>query len=250
MSQDRNILVSVITVCYNSSNTIARTVESILRQSYENIEYIIIDGASTDNTVEIVDGFQGAFKQKFNRPILVVSEPDQGIYNAMNKGIKLANGTFIGILNSDDTYEPDAVSRVIRYASDNPLQICYGAIKIYEENRLESIVFLTHEFMEQRMIAHPACFISKKVYEKFGTFNERYESAADYEFMLRVYDKEEITFTKIYEPLANFYLGGKSTTCAGYQDKLKMLYETGRMKRWEYICRSILLKFQSWFGGK
>lgn len=250
MSQDRNILVSVITVCYNSCSTIGRTVKSVLEQSYENIEYIVIDGASNDNTVEIVNGFQNAFKEKFNRTILVVSEPDQGIYNAMNKGIKLASGAFIGILNSDDTYEPDAVSRVIREASDNPLQICYGGINIYEDNRLESIVFLSHEFMEQRMIAHPACFVSKKVYEIFGAFNERYQSAADYEFMLRVYDKKEITFTKIYEPLANFYLGGKSTTCAGYQDKLKMLYETGRMKWWVYAIRSILLKLQSWFGGK
>lgn len=170
MKQDRNVLVSVITVCYNSGDTIARTIESILNQSYANIEYIVIDGKSNDNTVEIVNGFQDAFYEKFHRRISIVSEPDQGIYDAMNKGIRLAKGTFIGILNSDDTYEPDAVSTVVIKASDELLQICYGGIKIYEGDKLESIVFLSHEFMEERMIAHPACFVSKAVYDKYGTF--------------------------------------------------------------------------------
>ena len=249
MKQDRNVLVSVITVCYNSGDTIARTIESILNQSYANIEYIVIDGKSNDNTVEIVNGFQDAFYEKFHRRISIVSEPDQGIYDAMNKGIRLAKGTFIGILNSDDTYEPDAVSTVVIKASDELLQICYGGIKIYEGDKLESIVFLSHEFMEERMIAHPACFVSKAVYDKYGTFNIRYESAADYEFMLRVYAKKEITFTPIYNPLANYYLGGKSTTCAGYRDKMKMLYETGRMKRLPYLGRTLVLWMKSILGG-
>lgn len=244
------MLVSVITVCYNSSNTITRTIESILKQTYDNIEYIVIDGESSDNTVEIVNGFQDAFYKKFHREIRIVSEPDRGIYDAMNKGIRLAKGTFIGILNSDDTYEPDAVSIVVQKSVDNPLQVCYGGIKIYKGDKLESIVFFSHEFMEERMIAHPSCFVKKDIYDKYGTFNIRYESAADYEFMLRIYDKKEITFTPIYDSLANFYLGGKSTTYAGYRDKLKMLYETGRMKRLPYLGRILVLWLKSWIGGK
>lgn len=247
MKQNANILVSVVTVCYNSSATIARTVESILKQSYENIEYIVVDGASEDNTVEIVNKFQDLYHEKFHRFIRIISEPDKGIYDAMNKGIDAARGTFIGILNSDDTYEPEAVSTVIQRATDDFLQICYGGIKTYQGDRLESIIFFAHEFMEDRMIAHPACFVSKSVYDKYGGYNIRYESAADYEFMLRVYDKDEITFTPIYEPLANYYLGGKSTTYAGFRDKFRMLYETGRMTRWGYLCRIAALKLQSWF---
>lgn len=250
MKQDSNILVSVVTVCYNSSATIARTVESILNQSYDNIEYIVVDGASEDKTVEIVNGYQDSFYRRFQRPIQIISEPDRGIYDAMNKGIKAAQGIFIGILNSDDTYEPEAVSTVVNSASDAPLQICYGGINIYRGEQLDSILFYSHEFMEERMIAHPSCFVSKNIYDKYGVFNIRYISAADYEFMLRMYNKKDVIFTPIYKPLANYYLGGMSTTHCGFKDKYKMLYETGRMRRVVYWRRIALLTLQSWFGGK
>lgn len=250
MEQDTNVLVSVITVCYNSSATIRRTIESILRQSYTNIEYIVVDGNSEDNTVEIVNGYQESFNKRFHRPIRIISEPDQGIYDAMNKGIKIAAGRFIGIINSDDAYEPYAVSMVVKNASDTPMQICYGGIKTYRGEQLESIIFYSHEFMEERMIAHPACFVSKDVYDKYGTYNIRYISAADYEFMLRVYNKEGITFTPIYEPLADYYLGGISTTYRGFRDKYKMLYEAGKMGRWVYWRRIALLKLKVWSRRK
>ena len=108
-------LVSIITVCYNSAVTIDRTIKSVLAQNYDNIEYIIIDGASQDNTLERIENYQGKFIDKFNREIRIVSEPDKGIYDAMNKGIQLAQGDFIGILNSDDAYMPEAVPRMINY---------------------------------------------------------------------------------------------------------------------------------------
>lgn len=245
--ESTKMLISIITVCYNSSNTITRTIESVLNQSYDKIEYIVIDGASNDNTVEIVNSFQNQFYEKFHRSIVILSEPDEGIYDAMNKGIRLAQGDWIGILNSDDAYVPDAANMVIQNITGAPLQVCYGGIRIYDGERLKSIIFYSHEFLEERMIAHPSCFVSRKIYDKYGVFNTRYQSAADYEFMLRLYHQKDVIFTPIYAPLTNYYLGGKSTTYAGYLDKLKMLYETGRMKRGPYLCRKIFLMVKSCF---
>ena len=105
-----NVKVSVITVCYNSARTIEATIQSILMQTYSNIEYIIIDGASRDNTLDIIKKYE----KEFNGRLTVVSEPDNGIYDAMNKGIRMATGEVIGLLNSDDTYEFDATINICR----------------------------------------------------------------------------------------------------------------------------------------
>jgi putative glycosyltransferase len=243
-------LVSIITVCYNSAVTIDRTIKSVLAQNYDNIEYIIIDGASQDNTLERIENYQGKFIDKFNREIRIVSEPDKGIYDAMNKGIQLAQGDFIGILNSDDAYMPEAVSKIISCATDDKLQVCYGGIRIFQKDILESIVFLSHLFLEERMIAHPACFVTKKVYEKYGNFSTKYKSSSDYEFMLRISQKKDVVFNPVYEPVADFYLGGKSTTCEGFLDKIYMLHDIGKMRTGEYLFKRMVLLFQQYFGGK
>lgn len=243
-------LVSIITVCYNSAVTIDRTIKSVLAQNYDNIEYIIIDGASQDNTLERIENYQEEFRDKFNREIRIISEPDKGIYDAMNKGIQLAQGDFIGILNSDDAYMPEAVSKIISCATDDKLQVCYGGIRIFQKDTLESIVFLSHLFLEERMIAHPACFVTKKVYEKYGNFSTKYKSSSDYEFMLRISKKKDVVFNPVYEPVTDFYLGGKSTTCEGFLDKIYMLHDIGKMRTGEYLFKRMVLLFQQYFGGK
>ena len=120
--KENNIKVSIITVCFNSEKTIRRTIESVLYQTYPNIEYIIVDGKSTDGTVDIVKEYLPAFQKRLR----YVSERDKGIYDAMNKGIRLSAGDVIGIINSDDFYEPDAVENIVKYADRGSCQVLYG----------------------------------------------------------------------------------------------------------------------------
>lgn len=222
--------VSIITVCFNSEKTIRRTIESVLHQTYRNIEYIIIDGNSTDSTLNIIKEYEPVFGAR----LTVVSEPDQGIYDAMNKGIALANGEMIGMINSDDFYEADAVEQIMRHLSGEPYEICYGEIRKLKDGVEESVVIASHHFIGERMIAHPACFVSKSVYDKYGVYDTRYKSAADYEFMLRVFEHKDVKFTPVYSIIANFNLGGMSGTTAGYLDKIRMLRDRGKMSNVRY----------------
>ena len=123
------MLVSIITVSYNSVGTIARTIESVLNQTYKNIEYIIIDGASKDNTVEVAKSFSNEF-ERYGINYIVVSEPDKGMYDALNKGVSLAKGTLVGQINSDDWYEPDAVETMVNLYNSSPFDVAWGSIRI------------------------------------------------------------------------------------------------------------------------
>ena len=131
---EENIKVSIITVCYNSEKTIRRTIESVLNQTYDNIEYIIVDGASTDQTMDIVKEYE----PKFSGRMRWISEPDEGIYFAMNKGIDMAAGELIGLLNSDDTYESNAVKSIRDALVSEPYQILYGFARVYTKNRMNT----------------------------------------------------------------------------------------------------------------
>ena len=139
---------SIITACYNSAKTIERTIKSVLDQSYDSWEYIIVDGKSTDNTLEIVN----AYAKKENR-IRVISEPDHGIYDAMNKGIGMAQGILIGMVNSDDYYEKDALQNIQEAYKGTDYEIVYGMQRNWSvDGRIMSIIFNHHDFMEQAMI--------------------------------------------------------------------------------------------------
>lgn len=209
-------LVSIITVCYNSEKTIRRTIESVYKQTYENIEYIIIDGNSTDSTMQIVNEYKPIFGERLK----VVSEPDKGIYDAMNKGINLSNGTIIGIINSDDYYEKNAVELVVRNMSSEKYQFIYGMLRFIRDNKVNYISLVTPNFLELRPMNHPSCFVSKAIYEDYGMFDLQYKYAADYDFCYRLKNIQEIKFIPVYEILANFTEGGASSS---YQCDLEAL---------------------------
>ena len=223
-------LVSIITPCYNSEKTIERTIQSVLSQTYQNIEYIIVDGASTDNTLNIVKKYEKLFAGRMT----VISEKDNGIYDAMNKGISLAKGELVGIINSDDHYELDAVENAVQNMEEDRYQVLYGLLRYTKQGEEVSVVLYNHNFLNQQMITHPTCFVTKKAYEDLGVYNCKYRSCADYELMLRWWKDKRVRFKQIYKIISNFELGGMSSTDYAMKEGARLKREYGLISRFSY----------------
>ena len=222
--------VSIITVCYNSAATIRRTIESVLWQTYRNIEYIIVDGASKDGTLSIIKEYEPLFGDNLK----LISEPDKGIYDAMNKGIHMADGILVGILNSDDFYETMAVEHMVNAMTDEKYQILYGFIRSLKNGVEYSVDRRSHKSLWEGMIGHPACFVTRAVYDDFGCFDLQYISVADYDFMLRMSRIEAIKFHPVDYLITNFTLGGMSASAAAWLDLLKLRRNYGMISEREY----------------
>lgn len=201
------MLVSIITPCLNSKKTVRDTIESVLHQTYKNIEYIIVDGGSTDGTLEVIEEYVPLFHGRLR----YVSEEDKGIYNAMNKGIRMSHGSLIGILNSDDFYERNAVERMAANYQEGVYQVLYGYMRVMSRNRERYICKDHHRLLLQAMIPHPTCFVARTVYRDFGLYQEHWKIVADYEFMLRLNQTGEVKFQRIPEVITNFRQGGVSS---------------------------------------
>jgi glycosyltransferase involved in cell wall biosynthesis len=204
--------VSIITVSYNSSKTIEKTIKSVLNQTYDNIEYIIIDGNSSDGTKDIIK----MYESKFEGRMKWISEEDNGIYDAMNKGINMASGKWVGIINSDDWYHYDAITNVVNCDnnSSDP-DVIFGNLKfIYNFGEKDYYVNIDQpknlSILENgKTIHHPSVFIKKKIYDKFGVYNTDYKLAADYELLLRFY-LNNLNFKYCNANIAYFRAGGAS----------------------------------------
>jgi len=215
---------SIITVCYNSEDTISRTIESLLNQSYENYEYIIVDGKSTDRTLNIVN----KYLPKFNQKIKVISEPDKGIYDAMNKGIEFASGDVVGILNSDDYYlnnTLELVEKTISNHSNKSNLIISGEIFLVQKNQNLLLTTSEERFLSkvksfETPIRHPATFVTKDVYENVGLFDTNIIISADCDFILRSY-YSGIEFLFINSPLTYMSDFGISHSLKGNLLKIK-----------------------------
>ena len=231
MSDQECTLVSVITVCYNSEKTIRKTIESVLNQTYTNIEYIVIDGKSTDATLDAVREYSVRFGDRMK----VISEPDHGIYDAMNKGIRLAKGQLIGIINSDDYYEDSAVEDIVEAWDGSSLQILHGLMRSIVNGKACSVVMNYSDWLQEKMIQHPSCFVTKDVYDKIGLFNTGYKYVADYEFMLRAKQNKDVTFVPVYSIIANFLDGGMSERSAAALEELKLKRRKGIISCFQYI---------------
>ncbi|SDP06630.1 glycosyltransferase family 2 protein [Clostridium gasigenes] len=205
-------LFSIITVCYNSEKTIEKTIQSIINQRNGNYEYIIIDGKSTDSTLEIVN----KYKKKMGNKLIVISEKDNGIYDAMNKGIRLAKGEFIGFLNSDDFYEDNALNIVENKIQETDEYI-YGntnLIYAFDKKIIEkmscSVNLLNEKTLRTGMgFSHQSCFVKKNVFDRIGNFNIKYKVGADWDFTIRCY-KNNIKFRKLDVIISNFSKDGIS----------------------------------------
>ena len=184
-SYEEKPLVSIVTVVYNGEKYLEDTIQSVLNQTYDNIEYIIIDGGSTDGTIDIIKKYEDKIDYW-------VSEKDAGIYDAMNKGISLCSGEIVGIINADDWYEKNSVEIIVSAYKEcsNTLCLIHGIMKVYNKDGeyvgsrkgkdLPIVNFMTTPFK------HPTCFVTLETYKKVGLYDTTYRLAADYDFMLRV----------------------------------------------------------------
>lgn len=207
---------SIITICYNSEKTIERTIKSVLAQTCKDYEYIIVDGASKDGTLDIVKRYESQFEGR----IKWKSEPDNGIYNAMNKGIERASGVIIGIVNSDDWLEPDALENVAKAfdknAHDQNSLYCGGINFHFTDGSVKqgkvSIPALhkNAKLYIVKGVRHPGLFVPKKVYNEVGLFNDEMKLSADLQFMLRCYYQNK-RFIDINAIVSNMSEGGIST---------------------------------------
>lgn len=199
------ILVSIVTPCLNSEKTIQKTIESVLNQTYYNIEYWIIDGGSTDETLAIIQRYAADKRLHF------VSEHDEGIYDAMNKGIKRSRGQIVGIINSDDWYENDAAAYMAAHYKSDELLFQYGMLNEYNEVGCYMTWISYHNNIDNKTLPHPTCFADRRIYEKYGLYDINFPICADREFMMRCARKDDVIFVPHQKVIANFMDGGMST---------------------------------------
>jgi glycosyltransferase involved in cell wall biosynthesis len=205
--------VSIITVSYNSASTIKDTIESVIAQTYENIEYIVVDGNSRDDTMDIVNSYSKVIDN-------VVSEPDKGIYDAMNKGVQLATGDIVGILNSDDFYETTTVIEDIveHFNNNKSADVVFGDVVFVEHKNLKKVVryYSSKKFKPFKlrfgwMPPHPATFIRKSVYNKYGLYKLGYKISSDYEMFVRLLMVAKLSFSRVDKIIVRMRSGGAST---------------------------------------
>jgi len=207
--------ISLITVCYNSQDHIQTTIESILSQTYFDIEYIIIDGDSRDNTLDIVK----KYAPLFNGRMKWISEPDQGMYDAMNKGIRMATGEVIGILNSDDFYNHSfCIEMIANVFKDLTIDCCFGDMRyVKPENLNKTVRYYSSSHFHPKMFrfgympGHPTFYVRKKYFDEIGYYKTDYQISADYELLIRFLYVKKLKYQYLPLDMVKMRIGGKST---------------------------------------
>lgn len=240
--------ITIVTVAYNAASTVASTIRSVATQTYSDLEHIVIDGASQDKTVEIV-------RQSSGRISRLVSEPDLGVYDAMNKGLMLASGDVIGFLNADDVYAgPAVLSRVMTVMEAEGLDALLGDVEFFRPEhpartvrRYRSARFTPDRIAWGWMPAHPALFLRRHVYERFGLFRTDYRIAGDFEYCARIFHEKRLVYRSLPETLVRMRVGGIST--GGWRSTLLLNREVLRACRENGIHTNIL-KISSKYPAK
>lgn len=208
--------ISVITVTYNSAVTVQNTIESVLRQDYQDYEYLVIDGGSRDNTIDILKEYE----PKFGGRMRWISEKDKGMYDGINKGIRMATGAVVGIINSDDFYHRTDIFDIINrtFEEDNNVQAIYGDVRFVRPDNLEKTVryysskyWKIWQFRFGFMPAHPTFFTYKKNFDKFGYYQYDYHIAADYELLIRHLYTNHVPAKYVPLDYMKMRIGGRST---------------------------------------
>ena len=204
--------ISIITVCFNSQQTIKATINSVLNQSYKQVEYIIIDGASTDNTLEIIKEFSNSID-------VFVSESDAGIYDAINKGITKSSGDVVGLLHADDVFDNNSVVANVMHSFDENVDMIYGDINYVDRKDINRVIrrwksssYTKGKFKWGWMPPHTSFFIKKSCYLKYGLYNLSLGSSADYELMLRMFELYNLKSKYIPLNITKMRVGGVSNS--------------------------------------
>lgn len=258
-------LVSIITITLNSEECLEQTILSVLNQTYDNIAYIIIDGGSTDGTLDIIHKYE-------NRLASWVSEKDEGISDAFNKGIRAGSGKIIGIINSGDVLLPGTIDRVVSFFAENPrTEVVHGDVLLYENDTfIKRIKPATKWWLPWRLVLfnHPATFVRREVYERYGAFSKRYRIAMDVEIYLR-WVRSGIDMQYLPEALVEMSAGGVSGREArlGYSEVRRAFIEKGfprividvlymakliahAISRMEFRCRRWKARLNGKFAGR
>ncbi len=212
--------VSIVTATFNSAKTVKDTIESILSQTYQNFEHIIIDGGSRDETMSIVKSYEPLYNGKLR----YISEPDEGIYNAMNKGLKMASGDIVGTLNSDDIFADKYVlESIVKPFDDTSLECIFGKLNLVDGNDLTKVIRVSNSgayyekaFWKGWHPAHPTFYAKTDCYKKYGYFNETLKIASDFELLFRFLEKNKSKSKFIDKVLVLQRAGGASTRLSGY----------------------------------
>ncbi len=235
--------VSIITVCFNSVNTLEETLNSVLGQNYPDIEYILVDGGSTDGSLDIIKKYSG-------RLYRYISEPDQGIYDAMNKGIQIATGDIIAVLNSDDVYFDTAtVGSMAEFMQQNHLDAAYGDLVYIDGGKNDRVTrfwkageYKKGAFRKGWVIPHPTFFCRRAVFERYGYYNGDFRIAADFELMLRFVEKHGILIGYLSQIIVKMRNGGRANVVSGMirgnWEILKSFHINGfRLSPWFFVLK-------------
>ncbi len=240
--------ISVITVCYNSAKTLERTLRSVVEQDCQDVEHVVIDGGSSDGSADILAAYRNGLAH-------MVSEPDHGIYDAMNKGLALAQGEVICFLNADDHYaSPQVLSQVAKKMQAHKLDALMGDVGYFHERSPQRITrrYRSERFTPERlswgwMPAHPALFLSKKVVQRVGKFRTDYRIAGDFDFIVRAFHGQALRYEHIPKVLVLMQTGGAST--GGWKSKMLLNREVLRACR-ENGLQTNMLKILSKYPEK
>lgn len=244
--------VSVITVAFQSESEIGRTIESLLSQDYPSIEYWIIEGAGTDRTLEIAREYTSRFQEK-GIAYHIISESDKGTYDAMNKGIALATGDIIGLINSGDTYEPDAVSTAVKTFEETGCDLLFGNITINKKGgkSFEKKARQRQLYQTSRDWNHPTMFVKRELYKQYPFANKGIHD--DYAFYLKM-RKQKRKVVVVDKVMAGFYMGGASNqkkvkeAWKRIQDRYQYCYRENGYSRW-YILECMFMETVKWILG-
>lgn len=238
--------ISIVTVVYNGAATIASAVDSVLAQDHPDVEYIVIDGGSKDETVKILQSYG-------DKIAVLVSEPDKGIYDAMNKGVARATGEVVGILNADDFYtSSDVLAAVARQLTESQANALIGDLIFVQPDRLDHVVryysskgFTIRKFERGDLPPHPTFFVRRKHYEQLGNFDTQYRMTADFDLMLRFLYIAKISYTYLPKVMVTMRTGG--VTNQGIKSKIKLNREIMHSMRKNGLPASVFRVYAKYF---